>query len=221
MPGPTTERLDEDFRAMREEFQDFKVVLARIDARLAALDEFKADVKAGFADIKVSFDNVRANFESVRAEIKSTREDLRDEFRADLGKVQDEIKANTTSISTLEIRLGRFDGFASILKWTLTTFALAAVLGVVNISGRLISLETELRSVDRRLGGVEDQMKGVTARLDVVELGLKAVQTDLGEVKGAINRRAPDSSAELDDRIRRIARSVVDEAARQAANPKP
>ena len=262
MPGPTTERLDEDFRAMREDFQDFKVILARMDAKLSAFDDFKLDVKVGFetlkteikenydslkleakenydslkleakenydslrAEIKDSHDSLRLELkdthDSLRLEVKDSHDSLRAEVRADFGKVQDDLKINTASITALEARVSKVDGLFNVAKWALTTFTLAGILGVINISGRLIALELQSKGVERRLNAVETEIKSLTERQGVVEVGLQGVKTDLGAVKGAIDRRAPDTAVELDDRIKRITWSVVEDAVRKAATSKP
>ena len=95
MPGPTTERLDEDYRSLREDMHDIKVILARLDARLDAFDE--------------------------------------------------DVRANTTGLTALDVRMGSLDARAGALdarlgivdarlawlvgagKWLGSIFALAAL----------------------------------------------------------------------------------------------
>ena len=218
MPGPTTERLDEDFRAMREEFQDFKVILARMDAKLSTLDDLKLEFKVGFETLRTE---AKENSDSLRLETKKNSDSLRAEVKADFRKVQDDLKLNMASIAALDLRISKVDGLFNGAKWVLTTFALGGILGVINISGRLIALELQSKSVETRLNAVETEIKGLTKRQDVVEFGLQGVQTDLGAVKGAIERRAPDTAAELDDSIKQIARSMIEESARQTPASKP
>ncbi len=161
MPGPTTERLDEDYRSLREDMHDIKVILARLDARLDAFDE--------------------------------------------------DVRANTTGLTALDVRMGSLDARAGALdarlgivdarlawlvgagKWLGSIFALAALYGILNIFGRLV----------------------------VVENQLKNVEAQMSEIRGALSRRQPETSAELDERINRIARVVVDEAIKRATLSKP
>ncbi len=189
MPGPTTERLDDDFRSLRDDMQDIKIILARMDAKLTALDE-----------------DVRSNTVGLAA------------LDARVGTLD-------ARVASLDARVGFMDARLSWLfgagKWLGSLFALAAIYGVINISGRLGIVETQLRSVDGRLGSVEIQMRSVDGRLGVVETQIKNVDAQLSEMRGAFSRRQPDLPAELEERINRIARAAVDEAIKRAILPKP
>jgi len=157
MPGLTTERLDEDFRSLRDEFQDIKVILARMEEKLTTLDDLKADI--------------RSNTVSLAA-------------------LDARVAALDARVGTLDARLSWLIGAG---RWLGSIFALAALYGILNIFGRLVV--------------VEDQLKNVEGQIL--------------ELRAAVGRRSLDTSAELDERINRIARVVVDEAIKRAALSKP
>ena len=161
MPGPTTERLDDDFRSLRGDMQDIKVILAKIDAKLTTLDE-----------------DVRSNTSGLLAlDARVVAVDLR--------------------LGTMDGRMGTMDARLSWLigtgKWLGSIFGVAVLYGVLNIFSRLVVVENELKNVE----------------------------VQISEMKTAIDRRPIVMSTELDDRINRIARAVVDDAIKRAALPKP
>ena len=198
-PAPRPERLDSDLQVVRNDIQDVRMDLVRLGSKL---DEFQ---------------------------------DLRTEARR-----------NTTDLATLN---AQFHGLIGTGKWLGGIFLLAAIFGSYGFSSRLAVVETQVKSIDTRLGTVETQVKSIDTRLGTIEtqvksidtrlgtietqvkiidtrLGtveteLKVMKTLLGEIKEAVNRRPAEASAEQDERFRRIARAVVEEANRRPETPKP
>ena len=136
----------------------------------------------------------------------------------DLQQIRTEVAQSKTDLNTLSTQ---FRGVIAAGRWLGGIFLLAIAIGVLNYYGRLIAVEVQVKSIDTRLGGVETQVKSIDTRLGTVESEIKEIKTILGGIKEAIDRRVALSPDEQDERFRRIARAVVDEAMRRPEAPKP
>jgi len=213
MPGPTTERLDDDFRLLRDDMQDIKVILARMDTKLAELETLKADGKSNALSLAV--------VEARLAWLIGGGKWLGSIFAlaavygafsiwGRLGVVETQLRGVDGRLGVVETQLKGVDGRLGAVETQLR-----------GVDGRLGVVETQLRGVDGRLGAVETQLRGVDGRLGAVETQIRHVGDQVTEIKGAISRRQVDTSAELEERINRIARAVVDEAIKRTMLPKP